>query len=102
MGQKITISISGKRYELTANTPEEEEIYRLAATSVNKMLSIYTDKYPGKELAELLAFVALTESRGRMSLMKKMEALGKEVEMLKKQTDTYLENIDNQPPAITR
>ena len=29
-------------------------------------------------------------------------AMGKEVEMLEKQTDTYLENIDNQPPATTR
>ena len=66
------------------------------------MLSIYTDKYPGKELAELLSLVALTESRGRLSLMRKIEAMGKEVEMLEKQTDTYLENIDNQPPATTR
>lgn len=102
MGQKITISISGKKYELSANSPEDEEIYRLAAASVNKMLSIYTDKYPGKELAELLSFVALTESRGRLSLMRKIETMGKEVEMLEKQTDTYLENIDNQPPATTR
>ena len=49
MGQKITISISGKKYELSANSPEDEEIYRLAAASVNKMLSIYTDNaLPGK------------------------------------------------------
>lgn len=102
MGQKITISISGKKYELTANSAEEEEIYRMAASSVNKMLSSYADKFPEKELSELLSFVALNESIGRLSVMKKLEAVGKEVEALEKQTHTYLENIDGQPSATTR
>ncbi len=102
MGQKITISISGKRYELNADSAEKEEIYRQAAASVNKMLADYTDKFPGKELSELLAFVALNESIGRISMLKRLDAIAKEVETLEKQTDTYLEDIDNQPPAITR
>lgn len=102
MGQKITISISGKKYELTANTPDEEEIYRMAAVSVNQMLSSYTDKFPGKELSELLSFVALNESIGKLSLMRKLDAVGKEVETLEKQTDTYLKNINDQPSATTR
>ena len=102
MGQKITISISGKKYELTANTPDEEEIYRMAAVSVNQMLSSYTDKFPGKELSELLSFVALNESIGKLSLMRKLDAVGKEVETLEKQTDTYLKNITDQPSATTR
>ncbi len=102
MGQKITIGISGRRYELNADSAEKEEIYRQAAASVNKMLSDYTDKFPGKETAELLAFVALNESIGRISLYKRLEALTKEIDTLEKQTETYLEDIDNQPPAITR
>ena len=102
MGQKITIRINGKRYELTAETPEKEEIYRQAALSVNQMLGNYVDKFPGKELSELISLVALNESIGRITLMKKLEAAEKETELLRKQTDTYLENIDDQPPAITR
>ena len=102
MGQKITIRINGKKYELTAETPEKEEIYRQAAVSVNQMLGSYVDKFPGKELSELISLVALNESIGRITLMKKMEAVERETEMLRKQTDTYLDNIDNQPPAITR
>ena len=95
MGQKITISISGKKYELSANSPEDEEIYRLAAASVNKMLSIYTDKYPGKELAELLSFVALTESRGRLSLMEKRLNCTQEIlsELLRQQKDSSLQGM---------
>ena len=102
MGQKITIGIGGKRYELNADSVEKEEIYRQEAASVNKMLADYTDKFPGKELSELLAFVALNESIGRISMLKRLDAISKEVETLERQTDTYLEDIDNQPPAITR
>ena len=49
MEQKITICIGGSRYALTANSPEQEEIYRLAGVSVNKLLSTYTEKFPGRQ-----------------------------------------------------
>lgn len=102
MGQKITIRINGKIYELTAETPEKEEIYRQAAVSVNQMLGTYMQKFPGKDLSELISLVALNESIGRLTLTRRLESVEKETEMLKKQTDTYLDNIENQPPAITR
>ena len=102
MDQKITISIGGKKYALTASSPEQEEAYRLAASSVNSLLSIYTDKYPGKDMTDILSFVALNESIGAITLKKRLEAVEKEAGTLKNQTDNYLDNIDNQPPAGTR
>ena len=36
MGQKITIRINGKKYELSAKTPDDEEIYRNAAKLRNR------------------------------------------------------------------
>ena len=41
MGQKITIRINGKKYELSAKTPDDEEIYRNAAKLVESTLSKY-------------------------------------------------------------
>ena len=102
MEQKITIRIGEKKYAMTANSPEQEEIYRLAAASVNKMLSLYTDKFPGKDLTEILSFVALNESIGGITAKKKLDALMKDFETLENQTDRYLENIDGQPLAKTR
>jgi cell division protein ZapA (FtsZ GTPase activity inhibitor) len=94
MEQKITIVIGGKKYALTASSPEQEEIYRLAASSVNKMLGIYTDKFPGKDMTDILSFVALNESIGGITAKKRLEAMQKEADTLKSQTDTYLDNID--------
>lgn len=101
MEQKITININGNRYELTAHSPEEEEIFRKAAASVNNMLSNYTKRFADKDISQLLSFVALNESIGRLSLARKLEALEADTDRLEKQLFTYLETIDNQPPAIT-
>ena len=102
MEQKMTICIGGSRYALTANSPEQEEIYRLAGISVNKLLSTYTEKFPGKGMTEILTMVALHESIGTITLKKRLEAIEKERDTLESLTDSYLENIDNQPPAGTR
>ena len=102
MEQKITICIGGSRYARTANSPEQEEIYRLAGVSVNKLLSTYTEKFPGKAMTEILTMVALNESIGNITLKKRIEAIEKERDTLEGLTDSYLENIDNQPPAGTR
>ena len=102
MSQKISITIGGKKYGLTADSPEQEHAYRLAAISLNKMLSLYTAKFPGKDMNEILTFVALNEGIGAIMTKKKLDAVEKELQTLKNQTDTYLDNIDNQPPAEIR
>ncbi|MDD6253893.1 MAG: cell division protein ZapA [Candidatus Cryptobacteroides sp.] len=102
MSQKMSIAIGGKKYTLTADSPEQENAYRAAAYSVNKMLSVYTAKFPGKDMDEILSFVALNEGIGAIMMKKKLEAVEKELQTLKNQIDTYLDNIDNQPPAEIR
>lgn len=102
MGQKINLEINSKKYELTANSPDEEEIYRRAAASVNSMISYYTERYPGQEMLDILSFAALNESIARLTLLKRIGNVEKEAELLRNQTDTYLGNIKGQPPATTR
>lgn len=48
MGQKITIRINGKKYELSAKTPDDEEIYRNAAKLVESTLSKYSNRISRK------------------------------------------------------
>ena len=52
MGQKITIRINGKKYELSAKTPDDEEIYRNAAKLVESTLSKYSNRFPEKDTSE--------------------------------------------------
>lgn len=94
MGQKITVTLNSKRYELTASTPEDEEIYRLAAVSVNNGINSYSVKFQGKEVSEILAMVAFNESIGRISAMKEIEKDNKSADSLRTMLNTYLDNIE--------
>ena len=46
MGQRISIQIAGRPYELTATSPEHEEIIRKAADEVNKRIAQYQGQFP--------------------------------------------------------
>ena len=46
MDQKISIKIAGRTYNLMATSPQQEEVYRLAAEAINKRLAAYTRKNP--------------------------------------------------------
>lgn len=93
MGQKITIRINSKKYELSAKTPDDEEIYRNAAKLVESTLSKYSNRFPEKDTSELLTFVALNECIARLSARRMVESLENEVKALEKQTNTYLDGI---------
>lgn len=94
MDQRITVKIAEREYVIMAPSPESEELIRLAASAINKKISAYTAKFPGKNMIDILSFVALNESIGSLSVQRKFEALNAEINNLKKDTDTYLENIE--------
>ena len=48
MAQKITVTIAEHPFDLTATSPEHEEVIRIAADEVNKKIAQYQDKFPGK------------------------------------------------------
>ena len=93
MDQRITIKIAERDYVLTASTLESEELIRLAAASINSKIAGYLAKYPGKNMVDILSFVALNESIGSITLQRRLEAASKEAESLFKATDSYLANI---------
>ena len=47
MEQSIKIRIAGKEYPLKANSPEMEQMLRLAAETINQKLAAYDAKHPG-------------------------------------------------------
>lgn len=95
MDQSITLKIAGREYPLKASSPEMEQLMRLAAEDVNKMLARYTEKYQDKTLEDKLAFVTLQEAVFKISAQRKAQALTDEVEALKKDTEAYLKGIEN-------
>lgn len=95
MDQSITLKIAGKEYPLKASSPEMEQLMRLAAEDVNNMLARYTEKFPDKTLEDKLAFVTLQEAVFKISAQRKVQSLAEEVSALKKDTDAYLQGIEN-------
>lgn len=94
MDQSITLKIAGKDFPLKAQSPEVEQIMRLAAEDVNARLAKYVQMYPDKSLEDKLALVCLNEAINMLSQKRKLGALCAEVEALKAQTDAYLSGLE--------
>ena len=94
MEQSITLKIAGKDYSLKASSPEMEQLMRVAAEAINKKVAAYDAKFPDKTTADKLAFVALSETVGRLSYQKKLSSVNDEVKRMLGQTSEYLDNID--------
>ncbi|MBQ9192646.1 MAG: cell division protein ZapA [Bacteroidales bacterium] len=92
MDQKISIKIAERTFNLSASSPEQEEVIRLAAEAINRRLEMYTRKNPGKALVELLAMVALNESFRKITLQREIESRDAEVQALSSELANYLKD----------
>jgi cell division protein ZapA (FtsZ GTPase activity inhibitor) len=94
MAQNISIKIADRPYSLKASSPEQEELIRKAAEEVNRKVKAYQDKLPGKGMVELLSFAALNVCMSNITLQNTLKTLTSEEEILVKELEGYLENID--------
>ena len=90
MDQKISIKIAERTFNLTAPTPEQEEVIRLAADAINRRLETFTRRNPGKNLVELMSMVALNEGVCRINIQREMAVQKAEAERLGKDMANYL------------
>ena len=95
MAQSINIKIAGRPYNLTATSPEHEEVIRKAADEVNAKIAQYQDKFPSKGMTEILSFMALNVTMNNLVLKMQVKAVMDAEEGLAKELERYLENIDN-------
>lgn len=92
MGQKITLKIAGRAYNLTAQSEEQEATLRRAADAINNRLDAYTLSHPGKTALELMSLVALNETLFRMNVQKEMEQYKASEDMLGQDLERYLKD----------
>ncbi len=92
MAQKITVRIAERDYAFNAADADQEQLIRMAAGAINKRLSGYLAKYPGKNMIDIMSFVALNETIDSINLQRKMESLQKDLKALQEETDSYLDN----------
>ena len=94
MAQSISIKIADRPYSLKVTSPEQEELIRKAAAEVNRKISAYQDRMPGKGMVELLSFAALNVCMANLSLHDQLKELAREEKSLADELEGYLENID--------
>lgn len=94
MGQKITLKIAGRDYNLTAQSEEQEATLRRAAEAINSRLDAYTLSHPGKTALELMSLVALNETLFRMNTQKEIEQYKASEEQLAADLDKYLKDTE--------
>ena len=92
MDQKISIKIAGRTFNLTATSPEMEELYRQAAEAINKRFAHFTRSHPGKTVTDLLSLVALNETVLRLGVQRELDQLKGEEERLAADLDHYLKD----------
>ena len=90
MDQKISVKIAGGTYNLTAHSPEQEQIYRQAAEVIDKRFATYTRSHPGKTVADILSMVALNEAVVRLGLQKDLDRLTASEKALEEDLQRYL------------
>ena len=94
MDQKISIKIAGRIFNLTAATPEQEELYRQAADAINNRFAAFTRSHPGRTVNDLMSLVALNETVLRLSMQKELDHRKEAEKQLEADLDRYLK--DNQ------
>ena len=93
MAQSINIKIAGRQYNLSATSPEHEEVIRKAAEDVNRKISQYQEKFPNKGLTEILSFMALNVCMSNILLQKQVKGMKNAEENLASELERYLEDI---------
>lgn len=91
MDQKISIKIAGRTFNLTASSPEMEQLYREAADAINDRFAGYARSHPGKTLPDLMSLVALNETVLRLGFQKDIARLGEADALLQQDLKRYLD-----------
>ena len=94
MAQSINIKIAGRPYNLTATSPEHEEVIRKAAEDVNRKIAQYQEKFPKTGMSDIMSFMALNVCMNNIILQKQLKEIKGAEEALAEELEGYLENID--------
>lgn len=92
MGQKISIKLAGRTFNLTAATPEAEQLYREAADAINARFAAINRSHPGNTVSDLMSLVALNETVFRLSTQRELKECQDAEKLLGQDLERYLKD----------
>lgn len=96
MGQKISIKLAGRTFNLTAATPEAEQLYRQAADAINARFDAINRSHPGNTVSDIMSLVALNETVVRLSAQREVDLRQAEENKLDADLGRYLKDAGKQ------
>lgn len=96
MGQKISIKLAGRTFNLTAATPEAEQTYRQAADAINARFDALNRSHPGNTVSDLMSLVALNETVVRLGMQRELGLREEEGKKLDADLERYLKDAGKQ------
>ncbi len=92
MDQKISIKIAGRVFNLTASSPEMEELYRRAVDAINARFAAFSRSHPGRSALDILSLVALNETVIRLGMQRDIDQYKNAEKQLEKDLENYLKD----------
>jgi len=94
MAWKVDIEVAGKRFPLVVQDEAEQELYRRAASVIDRTLEQRRKAFYSSPLDELLIFIAFNECKARLRLQDESDLLKEELDALQAQLADYLEKTE--------
>lgn len=95
MRRNIKIRVAGQEYDLTAESPEHEELLRDAAKIVNRQIEkLQSGNVTGKNDMDIIVMAAFTISTGYVMQNRTLMKMRQDEDQLHKEIEGYLDNID--------
>lgn len=89
--QRIKLVISGREYPMGAESPEMEQLMRLAAEDVNELLKKFNEQFPTTPFEDKLMIVAVREAAAKLLSQRNMRRLENEADSLAQDLGAYLD-----------
>lgn len=89
--QRIKLVISGREYPMEAESPEMEQLMRLAAEDVNELLKKFNEQFPTTPFEDKLMIVAVREAAAKLLSQRNMRRLENEADSLAQDLGAYLD-----------
>ena len=93
MAQNIKLKIAGIEYPMVVQSPEMEEMMRIAADEISRKYAGYDAKYPDRTFVDKILIITLNETVNRIACQKKMQQLGNEAKGLQEDLEKYLDKL---------
>lgn len=94
MGQKVKLIINGREFMVNAQSAEDEQFLRETADEMSQYIEAYQNRYPGKQLSDILTFCSLNAFLRAKKYQRLLNDIDEDCKDLHSRTTAYLDSLE--------